>query len=157
MVLSLQSLILIKINKNTILKDKYLYKYYNKEFNYIQILKKYIDISILTKLSLNVSKLIKYKISIRMLIYLIKFNLLSDDYINMYNSSLKYMDKSWNYGCIEFFINSTNQKIWYLFTNTNIPVIIHNDDIDENGKLKPAFITYNCKKCYLNHKYICDY
>ena len=62
MVLSLQSLILTKINKTTILKDKYLYKYYNKEFNYIQILKKYIDISILTQLSLDVSKLIKYKI-----------------------------------------------------------------------------------------------
>jgi hypothetical protein len=157
MVLSLQSLILTKINKTTIIKDKYLYKYYNKEFNYIQILKKYIDISILTKLSLNVSKLIKYKISVRMFIYLIKFNLLSDDYINMYNSSLKYMDKSWNYGCIEFFIISTNRKIWYLFTNTNIPVMIHNDDIDENGKLKPAFINNNCKKCYLNHKYIYDY
>ena len=154
MVMSLQSLILLKINKNIIVKDKYLYNYYNKEYNYIQVLKQYTDIK---KLNIDILKLIKHNISVRMFIYLIACNLLSDDYINMYNSSLKYMDKSWNYGCIEFFINSTNQKIWYLFTNTNIPVMIHNDDIDENGKLKPAFINNNCKKCYLNHSYICDY
>ena len=151
--MSLQSLILLKINKNTLIKNKYLYNFYNKEYNYIQVLKQYIDIK---KINIDILKIIKHKISVRMLLYLIKYNLLSNDYIDMYKRSLKYMNHSWCFGCINFRVNDTT-KIWYLITNTNIPVMIHNDDKDENDKLKPAIINNNYKKCYVKNKYIYEY
>ena len=90
-----------------------------------------------------------------MFIYLIKFNLLSDNYTDMYNKASKYMDNKWDYGRIRLHITISNQIIWYIFDNDR--VLIHNDDIDENDKLKPAIIDYVYSKCYLNNKYISDY